>query len=180
MTPPKKDFLLAAARFILIAFIAILGFAATMVALAIPFIVIFQDRALAEIAKEGIVAGPEFIGALVLLLASIAGLMALAVYFLVLLRRIVLSVGEGDPFIPANGDRLARMGWVALGGQFASLPIAGMAMWIAEIVKDKDKFSVGEDYGLDFGGLLLVLILFILARVFRHGTKMREELEGTV
>ena len=29
-------------------------------------------------------------------------------------------------------------------------------------------------------GILLVLILFILARVFRHGAAMREDLEGTV
>ncbi len=180
MTPPRKDLLLTAARFLLIAFIAILAFAATMVALAIPFIVAFQDRALAEIAKEGISVGPEFIGALALLLAGIAALLALAIYFLVLLRRIVLSVGEGDPFVPANGDRLARMGWVALAGQLASLPIGGIAMWVAEIVEDKDKFSIGDDFGLDLGGFLLVLILFILARVFRQGARMREELEGTV
>ncbi len=176
----KKDLLLTAARFLLVAFIAVLGFAATMVALAIPFIVVFQDRALAELAKEGIAAGPEFIGALALLLAGIAGLLALAVYFLVLLRRIVLSVGEGDPFVPANADRLARMGWVALAGQLATIPFSGIAMWIAEIVKDKDKFAIHDDFGFDFGGILLILILFILARVFRRGAEMREELEGTV
>ena len=32
----------------------------------------------------------------------------------------------------------------------------------------------------DFGGLILILTLFILARVFRHGAAMREDLEGTV
>ena len=180
MTPRKKDPLLTAARLLLLAFIAVLGLAAALVALAVPFVIAFQDRVLAEIAKEGIAVGPEFIGALALLLAGVAGLLALAVYFLILLRRIVLSVGEGDPFVPVNADRLARMGWLALAGQLASIPIGGMAMWVAEIAQDSDKVHVGDDFGFDAGGILLILILFILARVFRQGAKMREELEGTV
>ena len=36
------------------------------------------------------------------------------------------------------------------------------------------------DAGLDIEGILLALILFILARVFRHGARMRDDLEGTV
>ena len=180
MAPLKNDWLLTVARFILMAFIVVLGFAAIFVALAIPFIIVFQDKVMVEIAKQGVATGPEFIGALALLLGCVVLLMVLGIYFLVLLRRIVLSVGQGDPFVPANGDRLARMGWVALAGQVMSLPLAALAMWVAEVVKDKDKFSVGDDYGLDFSGLLLVLILFILARVFRQGARMREDLEGTV
>lgn len=180
MIPLKKDPLLGAARLLLVVFIAVIGVAAALVSLAIPFIVAFQDRVLAEIAKEGITAGPEIIGAFALLLAGMAGLLALAVYFLVLLRRIVLSVGEGDPFVPANADRLARMGWVALAGQLATIPFGAIALWITEIVGDNDKFSIHDDFGFDFGGFLLILILFILARVFRQGALMREELEGTV
>ena len=34
--------------------------------------------------------------------------------------------------------------------------------------------------GGDGSGVILVLVLFVLARVFRKGTEMREELEGTV
>jgi hypothetical protein len=34
--------------------------------------------------------------------------------------------------------------------------------------------------GVDFGGIILVLTLFVLARVFKHGAAMREDLEGTV
>ena len=180
MTPRKRDPLLTAARLLLMAMIAVLGFATVLVTLAIPFIIVFQDRAMAEIAKEGITAGPEFIGAVALLLAGVAGLLGVAVYGLILLRRIVMSVGEGDPFVPANADRLARMGWLALAGQLASIPIGGMAMWVAEIAQDSDKVHVGDDFGFDIGGILLILILFILARVFRQGAKMREELEGTV
>jgi hypothetical protein len=36
------------------------------------------------------------------------------------------------------------------------------------------------DAGIDFGGVLTALLLFILARVFREGAAMRKDLEGTV
>jgi hypothetical protein len=49
--------------------------------------------------------------------------------------------------------------------------------WIAQFDKSG---HVRIDAGISGNGLLLVLVLFILARVFRQGTAMREELEGTV
>ena len=52
---------------------------------------------------------------------------------------------------------------------------------VTEPIRDKDPgdtFVV--DSGFDVNGLLLMLILFILARVFRKGADMRAELEGTV
>jgi galactitol-specific phosphotransferase system IIC component len=53
-----------------------------------------------------------------------------------------------------------------------------MVMWLASVAKEAHA-DVRTD--LDLGGsLLLPLVLFILARVFRHGAAMREELEGTV
>ena len=36
------------------------------------------------------------------------------------------------------------------------------------------------DIEFSLTGVLLALVLFILARVFRHGAAMREDLEGTV
>ena len=148
------------------AFIAVLSFAAVIMVLAVPLLVVMQDEALAEIAKEGIKVGPEFIGALCLVLAGVAVLLALAIYFLVLLRRIVLSVGEGYLFVPINADRLARMGWLALAGQIAVIPLGGLVMWIAEIVQDSDKIDLDSSFSIDPSTVLMALILFILARVF--------------
>jgi hypothetical protein len=90
---------------------------------------------------------------------------------------IVRSVGEGDPFIPANADRLTAMGWIMLAINIAAIPLAILGTYIASIAGE-DAISV--DAGVDFGGIVLVLTLFILARVFRHGTAMRADLEGTV
>ena len=36
------------------------------------------------------------------------------------------------------------------------------------------------EVGVSFSGILMALVLFILARVFREGARMREDLEGTV
>ncbi len=178
LTP--KDPLLTAARILLIFLIGVLGFAIVMTAIGLPALLIFQDSVIAEMATEGIANGGQLIGPLALVIAAVIGLLALAIWFLVLLRRIVNSVGEGDPFVPINADRLRKMGWIALAGQLAGLPLAAMVLWIADLVGDKGQDIRADVDGFSPSGLLLVLVLFILARVFRHGAAMREDLEGTV
>lgn len=186
MTPdpaPRRDPLLTAARLLLMAFIGVIGVAAAAIVLAIPLVIGFQNRALAEIAKKGVETGPEIIGAIALVLAGVAVLLAMAIWFLVLLRRIVLSVGDGDPFIPVNAERLSRMGWLVLAGQIASIPVGALVMWIAKLIEDSPAMGHADfssDFGFSASSLLLMLVLFILARVFRRGAAMREELEGTV
>lgn len=178
--PAPRDPLLLAAQILLWFFIGAMGFALIFVTLGIPMAVIFQDKILIEAAAEGIKAGPELVGAVIGLLAAVALFLGFAVYFLVLLLRIVRSVKEGDPFVAANAERLSRMGWIALAGQLAMIPVAGLALWIEEVAGDATEITSDGGVGVSGEGVLLVLILFILARVFRKGTEMREELEGTV
>ena len=111
--------------------------------------------------------------------AAIAAILGLWFRFLQLLRQVIGSVGLGDPFAPENGDRLSRMGWLVVGTYVLALPLGLVAGFVARnIDSDGSRMMVDVDGG--GGGLILVLTLFILARVFRHGTAMREELEGTV
>ena len=176
-----KDPLLAAARIVLVFFIAVMGIAAAALALAAPTVIVFKDRVIAAFVAEGAEAAARIFPALPIVMLAIVVLIALGIWFLVLLLRIVNSVGEGDPFIPVNADRLARMGWLVLAGQLVSVPIGRAVLWIATIVADdKDHVHVGDDFGFSGEALLLMLVLFILARVFRRGAEMREELEGTV
>ena len=176
-----KDPLLAFARIVLVFFIAVLGFATAAVALAAPIVLVFQDRIVAAFTAEGVTGAARIFPALPIVMLAVAALLALGVYFLVLLRRIVNSVGEGDPFVPVNASRLSRMGWAVLAGQVLSIPVGRAVLWIAMIVADeKDHVHVGDDFGFTSSSLLLMLVLFILARVFRRGAAMREELEGTV
>ena len=179
MTKATKDPLLAIARIVLMFFIVVLGIAAAALVIALPVMLFNQAALLAELASDGKDIVPGLIPAAAFVLAGAAALMALGIYFLWLLRRIVNSVGEGDPFIPENADRLSRMAWVAIIGQAAAIPIGIAVFWIADIAADSDE-HIHADFGFSASGVLLVLILFILARVFRKGTEMREELEGTV
>jgi hypothetical protein len=93
------------------------------------------------------------------------------------LAQIIATVGDGDPFIAANAERLTRMGWLALAIQIVSF-VAGLLGDYAEKTLGDDRFSM--EFNLTLSGLALAVILFILARVFRKGADMRAELEGTV
>ncbi len=179
MTAKTKDPLLTIARIVLMFFIVILSIAAVALVIALPVMLFNQSALLAELAADGKDLVPGLIPAAAFVLVGAAGLLALGIYFLLLLRRIVNSVGEGDPFIPDNAQRLSRMAWVAIIGQAAAVPVGIAVAWIASIAADAGDDIHGE-FGFSGSGILLVLILFILARVFRKGTEMREELEGTV
>ena len=181
MTLRKLDPLLATAKVIVWFFTGVFAFAGTVVALAAPVVLVMQDRVLAEMRGEGLTVDGGTIGAILIVLVGVAALLGLMVWFLVILRRIIDSVRDRDPFAPINADRLARMGWIALGGQLAAIPVGAMVMYLDSTIGDAhDKLKIDTDFGFDGGGILLILILFILARVFRHGAAMREDLEGTV
>ncbi|MXO65425.1 DUF2975 domain-containing protein [Altererythrobacter endophyticus] len=179
MPSVTRDPLLGFARIILIFFTALFAFAGIAVLLGVPALLIFQSDILAELAADGKNVPTALIPGIALLLGFVALLMGLMVYFLLLLRRIVLSVGEGDPFIPENARRLSRMGWTALIGQLVTIPVGALGTWIARIAADSGR-NADVDLSFPGGGLLLILTLFILARVFRQGAEMRDDLEGTV
>jgi Protein of unknown function (DUF2975) len=179
MTLPKPaDPLLKGAKAVLFLCYAtlILG----MVALSIGAVTVptfGKSRVLAEFAKRGV---PEdglwlLAGAMVL----IVGLLAVGYAFTRTLHGVINSVGDGDPFHPGNADRLSRMGWLAMIAQVIVLPLASIEGWFKHAMIKKGAL-VDIGFGIDLGSILLILVLFILARVFRKGTEMREDLEGTV
>lgn len=117
---------------------------------------------------------------LIAALAVAAGLVLLALAVLILrsIDQIVGSAIGGDPFIVENADRLARIGWLLVaiyGVQFA----VGAAMGVLVPVQLKDNLKFD---GFDFSvvGVLAILLIFVLAQIFRRGSEMRAELEGTV
>lgn len=174
---PKDPLLLAAWGIVIFACVAII-FAMVMVGIgAITIVTGARSAMLAELAKVG--APPQAVWLIFMVMLMIIALLYLALRFARELLGIIDSVGEGDPFHPENGARLSRMGWIALGGQGLGLVLAAIVVWLKPFI-EKAGDTVEMNFSADFGGLLLVLILFILARVFRHGAAMREELEGTV
>lgn len=173
----RTDPLLATARAFLTFLLGLLIVVMAGITVAIPAVVIWRNKVLAELAGQyGAMPHPNA------LIWSFVGILALGFVIvlcgyrmLLLLRRIVDSVAEGDPFIPENAERLRTMGWLTIAAQLIGVPAAVIGSWIALTLKDAD-----FDFGVSLGGLLLALTLFILARVFRQGAAMREDLEGTV
>jgi hypothetical protein len=181
MTLRNRDPLLAAAKVTVWFFTAVFTIVGALILLMVPVVLVMQDRILAEMRGKGMAVDGGTIGAILLVLIGVAALLALMVWFLLTLRRIVNSVRDGDPFAPINAARLARMGWIALGGQLAAMPVGAMVLFLNSTLGDQHgDLKIHGDFGFSGGGILLVLILFILARVFRHGAAMRDDLEGTV
>lgn len=181
MTAMTRDPLLAIAKGVLYFLMGSMALGAGACAFALPMILLFRDRVSVAIAEEmPTVPGPEFITAISGALVLAAALLVVVFLILLLLKRIVDTVGRGDPFVSENALRLTRMAWLSLGVQLIALPLTGIGMWL-ERVSDGESVDVHvSNGGLSGNGLLLMLILFILARVFRKGSEMRAELEGTV
>ena len=89
-------------------------------------------------------------------------------------RELDCQPGDLIRFEPANADRLTRMGWYALGATVAGWLVGAMGHVLEQ------EFEGLEVSVSPIGGLVLVITLFVLARVFRHGAAMRDDLNGTV
>lgn len=111
---------------------------------------------------------------------GIAGAMtifALVAFILRAMLQIVDSAIAGDPFVAQNADHLSRIGWLVVGVYAVEGILVSWFRWVTPIAA-QGKMHHGFEF--PFGGLFAVLLIFVLARIFRRGTEMRAELEGTV
>lgn len=126
---------------------------------------------------------PETAGIFALILMMGIVILLLTLFAINRLRRLVDSVGDGSPFTRINGTRLRGIGLAAFAIQivtfFGSLLGEGLLTMLGETKPGQD-FDISIDASISLSGILLVLLLIILARVFDRGAEMREELEGTI
>ena len=172
----KPDRLLFVTRLILTFLIWFTAAAALVCSLLIPIVVLKRGAVVQDLAHGGIRA--EALPWMVLLLGLGIAMAVLGYFFFRLLRRIVDSVSDGDPFIPINADRLRSMAWLSLGIQAVVIAATPLMIWF-DALPHKPNVHHNES-GISIGSLVLAMLLFVLARVFRVGAEMREELEGTV
>lgn len=176
MNKKTSDPLLLAGKVICILMQAGMVLGAVALAIAVPAILIFGRSA------AGADALPAGFPLWALAGVMVVGLAIVAMLFLFFdrLRKIIGTVGEGDPFQPRNATRLSQMGWLMLGVQAMLIPAAGLVAVMAPFADKMENVHLSIDGNFDAEGILLAIVLFILARVFRHGTAMRADLEGTV
>lgn len=173
MLTRSRDPLLTAARIALLLSAGLCAVSALFLTFLVPTLLIFNERVMDGLARRG--APDDTIWAVVGAMALYAVVSGLGFLFFRHLYRIVESVREGNPFVPANAARLQAMGWLSLAVHILGVPLAATTGWIGRILgQGRTNFEVS------YFGLLLALVLFVLARVFREGARMREELDGTV
>jgi len=176
MTQSKNDPLLVVAQGLLVLLTGLILFALVMVAIgAAAVLTVQRAEIVAKVAAAG--APPGLYWTLVAALLLVVVVLVFGRRFVIELSRIVASVRTGDPFCPANADRLGLMAWLTLGIQAGAWLMILPALQVQPYV---DSFPVRVDLQLPPTGLMLALVLFILARVFRYGTALRTDLEGTV
>lgn len=92
------------------------------------------------------------------------------------LLAIVDTVRGGDPFVAGNARRLQAIAWWVLAGEGLRLLVGAIVWGASRFVSAIDDIDVG----FSFAPWLAVLLLFVLARVFDEGARMRADLDGTV
>lgn len=116
---------------------------------------------------------PFAVAGLLLVLTYIAGLIAIVGR----LRRIFRTLTAGDPFQPDNVTRLRFVG-VALAALLLlghAIPIL-MRMLFPDLAAETDL----QASGISLSSWFAVLVVFVLAEVFREGARLRREAELTI
>lgn len=110
-------------------------------------------------------------------LIMVIGILSVPLVHIVLTRllEIVETVGLGDPFVTENAERLETIAWVVLGLELLHFGVGAIA---ASVSSTAHPLDIGWNFSVT--RWLVVLLLFVLARVFRQGARMREDLQGTV
>ena len=172
----SRDPLLSVARVFVGLLMGLFAFVGVIVIIGLGAILTVQRGEVMEraaTANGGAAGYPLILIAFVLVVA----LMAASFLFMRELMRMIGSVEQGDPFQPFNADRLRRMGWLAVASQLILVALAAIGLAFDGM---RPALMAEDALNAAMGGFLLALVLFILARVFRLGAAMREELEGTV
>ena len=94
------------------------------------------------------------------------------------LRRVFVTLTQGDPFQPLNVRRLRLIGFTLAGIEIFSYVVRGFLGWW-KVQADLD-LRLNLVQGFDLTVWFAVLVVFVLAEVFREGARLRHEAELTI
>ncbi len=150
--------------------VGIAGLFMAAVAAAFAFVPAVKAEMLRQAAEAGDSVPP--ITTVWWVLPVIVVILALACLLIFRLRKVIVTVERGDPFHPQN-PRDLRV--IALLLALIEISRTGMRLFVPD-----SPVSVAEDLDSWFVAWLSVLIVFILAEVFREGSRLRDESDLTV
>jgi hypothetical protein len=162
----RSDWALHACRILTLVLMGVFALALTGLLVLFAMMLVQSPELAARTASMNLVAGVAI---------------ALSFRFVQLLGQIIGSVREGEPFAFRNVRRLNEMAILALGYQI----VFGLSFMFGAGDFHFMKFGplaglFSTSGGLSLNSLVLALVLFVLARVFRHGAQMHDDLVGTV
>ena len=171
MTPPTSDVLSVSHRLLRILIPVNWLFGAAILLLLIGTF-LAEAWVMRALGAEG---DPRLLwGGRLIMVMGIAAIPIVNVFYARLLS-IVETVRSGNPFVSENASRLQTIAWAVLSMELIRLVIVGIANSVSTAARPID-----IDWDLSATPWLAVLLLFVLARVFDHGVRIREDLEGTV
>jgi uncharacterized membrane protein YjgN (DUF898 family) len=88
------------------------------------------------------------------------------------LRRIFTTLTAGDPFHPDNVNRLRLVGLMLAVLELGRYAVWGISAWLPWVRDVRPSFSLTAWFS--------VLVVFVLAEVFREGARLRREAELTI
>jgi hypothetical protein len=108
---------------------------------------------------------------------AVMGIVSAPINYVILKRLLdmVETVRSGNPFIGENACRLNSIAWLLLIMELGNIVLAAMGK--TNLIRHQGLYL---DASVIVNGWLVVLLTFVLARVFAAGATMREDLEGTV
>jgi hypothetical protein len=77
--------------------------------------------------------------------------------------------------VAENAGKLRTIAWSVLG-----LELLHLAVGVVAAIASSESAPLDINWSFSLTRWLAVLLLFVLASVFEHGARLREDLEGTV
>lgn len=123
-----------------------------------------------EALADGVMPGQLVIG-----LVGLAVIVPGVIFICLQLRRILLTLADGDPFVPENARRLSRIG--------IAIAVMELVRIVTVMIVGAMPTLVGDEpprLSTQFILWISVAALFVLSQVFREGTRLRDEEKMTI
>lgn len=171
----NRDRILTAAKWVLRLLVAVNWAAGLLFVGVLVVTFLGGDRLLAGLERNfpDADAAQVLAGIRLIMVICVAAVVPVHAIFAALLRMLA-TVETGDPFIADNAARLQRIGWALLAVQLLDLAFGLAVAWTGE------EIPVASGWEPSIAGWISVLLVFVLARVFAQGARMRDELAMTV